>query len=78
MAVIKKEKNKQFEKTKMIVSRVIAVFAASGLSVVGAGSIVGIELTQAITLAGALGVCVPSLSLGWVGWSWFHKFLLSG
>ena len=57
MAVIKKEKsNKQFEKTKMIVSRVIAVFAASGLSVVGAGSIVGIELTQAVTLAGALGV----------------------
>jgi hypothetical protein len=57
MAVIKKEKsNKQFEKTKMIVSRVIAVFAASGLSVIGAGSIVGIELTQAVTLAGALGV----------------------
>ena len=57
MAVIKKEKtNKQFEKTKMIISRVIAVFAASGLSVIGAGSIVGIELTQAVTLAGALGV----------------------
>jgi hypothetical protein len=57
MAVIKKEKgNKQLEKTKMIISRIIAVFAASGLSVVGAGSLVGIELWQSASLAGALGV----------------------
>lgn len=57
MAVVKKEKeNKQLEKTKMIFSRVIAVFAASGLSVIGAGSIVGIGLAQAVLLAGALGV----------------------
>lgn len=57
MAVVKKEKeNKQLEKTKMIISRVIAVFAASGLSVIGAGSIVGISLVQAVALAGALGV----------------------
>jgi len=56
LMAVKEIKNKQFEKTKMIVSRVIAVFAASGLSVIGAGSIVGIELTQAVTLAGALGV----------------------
>ena len=39
-----------------IVMRIIAVFAASGLSVIGAGAVVGIETYKAIILAGTLGV----------------------
>jgi hypothetical protein len=44
------------EKTKMVLSRIMAVFAASGLSVIGAGAIAGVELTQAILMAGIGGV----------------------
>lgn len=36
--------------------RIIAVFAASGLSVIGAGAVVGIETLTAVTMAGLLGV----------------------
>lgn len=36
--------------------RIIAVFAASGLSVIGAGAVVGIETITAVTMAGLLGV----------------------
>jgi hypothetical protein len=43
-------------KAKMILSRIVAVFAASGLSVVGAGAIAGVELWQAILMAGISGV----------------------
>ena len=39
-----------------IVMRIIAVFAASGLSVIGAGAVVGISTMQAVILAGTLGV----------------------
>jgi len=39
-----------------IVMRIIAVFAASGLSVIGAGAIIGIETYKAVILAGTLGV----------------------
>ena len=39
-----------------IVMRIIAVFAASGLSVIGAGAVVGISTVQAVILAGTLGV----------------------
>ena len=39
-----------------IVMRIIAVFAASGLSVIGAGAVVGIETYKAVILAGTLGV----------------------
>lgn len=39
-----------------IFMRIIAVFAASGLSVLGAGSVVGITTMQAVMLAGLLGV----------------------
>lgn len=45
-----------FDKAKMLITRVIAVFAASGLSVVGAGSLFGIEVWKSIALAGGLGV----------------------
>jgi hypothetical protein len=44
------------EKTKMVLSRIMAVFAASGLSVIGAGAIAGVELTQAVLMAGIGGV----------------------
>ena len=39
-----------------ILMRIVAVFAASGLSVLGAGAVVGIETVQAVMLAGLLGV----------------------
>jgi hypothetical protein len=39
-----------------ILARIIAVFAASGLSVIGAGAVVGISTTKAVILAGTLGV----------------------
>jgi len=48
--------NAFLEKAKMLIGRVVAVFAASGLSVVGAGSLFGIEVWKSIALAGGLGV----------------------
>lgn len=39
-----------------ILMRIVAVFAASGLSVLGAGAVVGIDTIQAVMLAGLLGV----------------------
>jgi len=39
-----------------ILARIVAVFAASGLSVIGAGAIVGISTIKAVILAGTLGV----------------------
>lgn len=41
---------------KQIFLRILAVFAASGLSVVGAGAIAGVELWKAILMAGVAGV----------------------
>lgn len=46
-----------------ILMRIVAVFAASGLSVIGAGSLVGIELWQAAVLAGGIGVATVVESL---------------
>jgi len=39
-----------------ILMRIVAVFAASGLSVIGAGAVVGISTVKAVILAGTLGV----------------------
>jgi len=36
--------------------RIVAVFAASGLSIIGAGSLVGIDTATAVIMAGTLGV----------------------
>jgi hypothetical protein len=36
--------------------RIVAVFAASGLSIIGAGSLVGIDTWTAVIMAGTLGV----------------------
>jgi hypothetical protein len=43
-------------KLKQIATRIIAVFSASGLSVVGAGTLAGVELWQAVLMAGIGGV----------------------
>ena len=45
-----------WQKLKTIFWRMVATFAANGLAVVGAGSIIGIEILDAIILAGTLGV----------------------
>jgi hypothetical protein len=41
---------------KNVFWRILAVFAASGLSVLGAGAVVGIDLISAVIMAGILGV----------------------
>lgn len=48
--------NSMIDKMQMLVGRTLAVFAASGLSVVGAGSLFGIEVWKSVALAGGLGV----------------------
>ena len=51
-----------------ILARIIAVFAASGLSVIGAGSVIGISATKAAILAGTLGVAtvIENLARGFL------------
>ena len=53
---------------KNIIMRIVAVFAASGLGVIGAGAVVGISTTQAMILAGTLGVAsvVEKLARGFL------------
>lgn len=41
---------------KNILLRIVAVFAASSLSVLGAGAVVGIDLIAAVFMAGIIGV----------------------
>jgi hypothetical protein len=41
---------------KNVIWRILAVFAASGLSVLGAGAVVGVDLMSAVFMAGILGV----------------------
>ena len=45
---------------KNVMMRIFAVIAAEALGVIGAGSLVGIEVWQAAVLAGALGACTRS------------------
>jgi phosphotransferase system glucose/maltose/N-acetylglucosamine-specific IIC component len=56
------------DKLVNIFMRIIAVFAATGLSVVGMGSVVGIDTLQAILLAGGLGVAtvIEALARGYL------------
>jgi hypothetical protein len=44
------------EQIKNIILRIVATFAASGLGVIGAGTIAGVPLWQAIFMAGIGGV----------------------
>lgn len=48
--------------------RIVAVFAATGLSVVGMGSVVGIGTLESILLAGGLGVAtvIEALARGYL------------
>jgi hypothetical protein len=41
---------------KNVIMRIVAVFAASGLGVLGAGAVVGIDMLSAVFMAGILGV----------------------
>lgn len=45
-------------KTKNIILRMVAVFAASSLSVVGASAVAGVEPAKAIIIAGIGGIAV--------------------
>ncbi len=49
---------------KNVMMRIFAVIAAEALGVIGAGSLVGIEVWQAAVLAGALGANRKSPQLG--------------
>lgn len=44
------------EQLKNICLRILATFAASGLGVIGAGTIAGVELWKAVFMAGIAGV----------------------
>ena len=50
-------------KIKQIFWRMIATFTANGLATVGAGSLIGIEILDAVLLAGTLGVVKVSEDL---------------
>jgi len=45
-----------FAKLRMVIARMIAVFVANGLAIIGAGSIIGIDTLSSVLLAGSLGV----------------------
>jgi hypothetical protein len=45
-----------FATIKNVFWRILAVFAASGLTVLGAGAVVGVDLISAVFMAGILGV----------------------
>ena len=51
-----------------ILMRIVAVFAASGLGVIGAGSIAGISVAKAVTVAGltAVAAVVEKLARGFM------------
>ncbi len=46
------------QQVRQVILRILAVFVATGLSVIGAGSIAGIEIYQAVAIAGISGVAV--------------------
>ena len=53
----------KLQKIKIIVARMVAVFVANGLAVIGAGSLIGVDTISSILLAGSLGVIKVSESL---------------
>ena len=50
-------------KIKQVFWRILATFTANGLATIGAGSLIGIEILDAIILAGTLGVVKVSEDL---------------
>ena len=65
MTVVKMAKKKlsTWAKIKQIFWRMIATFTANGLATIGAGTLVGIEILDAVILAGTLGVVKVSEDL---------------
>ena len=51
------------KKIKIILARMIAVFIANGLAVIGAGSLIGVDTVSSVLLAGSLGVIKVSEAL---------------
>lgn len=49
---------KAMPQIRNILLRIVATFAASGLGVIGAGSIAGVPLIKAVLMAGIAGVAV--------------------
>lgn len=46
------------QQVRQVILRILAVFVATGLSVIGAGTLAGIEIWQAVAIAGISGVAV--------------------
>ena len=46
----------RFQNIKIIIARMLAVFIANGLAVIGAGSLIGVDTVSSVLLAGSLGV----------------------
>jgi len=67
VVMAKKKKVRQgmstWAKIKQIFWRMIATFAANGLATIGAGTLVGIDIIDAVVLAGTLGVVKVSEDL---------------
>jgi hypothetical protein len=57
------KKLSRWKKITTIFWRIVATFTANGLATVGAGSIIGIEILDAVLLAGTLGVVKVSEDL---------------
>jgi hypothetical protein len=53
----------KFTKIKIIIARMLAVFIANGLAVIGAGSLIGVDTLSSVLLAGSLGVIKVSEAL---------------
>jgi hypothetical protein len=53
----------KFQKIKIIIARMLAVFIANGLAVIGAGSLIGVDTVSSVLLAGSLGVIKVAESL---------------
>ena len=51
------------KKIKIIIARMIAVFIANGLAVIGAGSLIGVDTVSSVLLAGRVGVIKVSEAL---------------
>ena len=60
---IMSKKLSRWKKITTIFWRIVATFTANGLATVGAGSIIGIEILDAVLLAGTLGVVKVSEDL---------------
>tara|TARA_B110000503_G_scaffold24933_2_gene39317 strand:- start:930 stop:1205 length:276 start_codon:yes stop_codon:yes gene_type:complete len=56
MAKAKTAREKQIDLAKSVAKRVLAVFIASGLGVLGAGAIVGVDVVSSVFMAGIIGV----------------------